>query len=276
MNSNQVASHQSGTTLEVNALQASQQLQRDKQLYGSDHIHLYVDDVEGDWLEEWTWEDDLADYIDAFDHHCQQKNYRLAIETLRAGFDLLKKPENLRRGVEIYSRLVKLLESESEDQLDTNPSILLEEARAELHKLGASSGNNPMRNSDYQKIMMQDLALENMQKVLDKAHNGIIRRTWKFTLFIDDEPASYIFEKKVTVEAINEESAIELGISGTSPNSCYFLTLRQGEETEELFKENPFFSSASPDGFRLIEDYLEKLEQANKERLSAAIDALPE
>ncbi|MEI6369426.1 MAG: hypothetical protein WCO49_06900 [Nostocales cyanobacterium ELA608] len=38
---------------------------------GSDYIHLYVDDIEGDWLENWDWKDDLTDYIDAFYHHCE-------------------------------------------------------------------------------------------------------------------------------------------------------------------------------------------------------------
>jgi hypothetical protein len=51
--------------------EASQELQVDKQNNGSDYIHLYVDDIEGDWLENWDWEDDLTDYIDTFYHHCE-------------------------------------------------------------------------------------------------------------------------------------------------------------------------------------------------------------
>ncbi len=32
---------------------------------------INVDDIEGDWLENWDWEDDLTDYIDTFYHHCE-------------------------------------------------------------------------------------------------------------------------------------------------------------------------------------------------------------
>jgi len=37
-------------------------LQLDKRTDGADYIHLYLDDMEGDWLENWDWEDDLTDY----------------------------------------------------------------------------------------------------------------------------------------------------------------------------------------------------------------------
>ncbi|KHG40603.1 MAG: hypothetical protein HEQ20_28745 [Aphanizomenon flos-aquae KM1D3_PB] len=72
--------NQSTSEVDEKYLEASQQLQLDKQTYGSDYIHLYVDDIEGDWLENWDWEDDLTDYIDAFYHHCQQENYQFAFD----------------------------------------------------------------------------------------------------------------------------------------------------------------------------------------------------
>lgn len=61
-------------------LEASQQLQLDKQNYGANYIHIYLDDIEGDWLESWNWEDDLTDYIDAFYHPCEQENYQFAFD----------------------------------------------------------------------------------------------------------------------------------------------------------------------------------------------------
>jgi hypothetical protein len=97
--------NQSTSEVDEKYLEASQQLQLDKQTYGSDYIHLYVDDIEGDWLENWDWEDDLTDYIDAFYHHCEQGNYQFAFDTLKAGDDLLKKLENHEKRLELYGYL---------------------------------------------------------------------------------------------------------------------------------------------------------------------------
>ncbi|WP_242031163.1 hypothetical protein [Anabaena sp. FACHB-1237] len=49
--------NQSNSEIDWKYLEASQQLQLDKQNYGADYIHIYVDDIEG------SWEDDLTDYI---------------------------------------------------------------------------------------------------------------------------------------------------------------------------------------------------------------------
>ena len=92
-------------------LEASQQLQRDKQNYGSDYIHLYVDDIEGDWLKNWDWEDDLNDYTHAFYHHCQQGNYQFALDTLKAGDDLFNQPENHEKRLELYDYLSEILKN---------------------------------------------------------------------------------------------------------------------------------------------------------------------
>jgi len=35
------------------SLQAAQKLQNDRLTFGLDHVKLYVEDVEGDWLERW-------------------------------------------------------------------------------------------------------------------------------------------------------------------------------------------------------------------------------
>jgi len=292
MNSNRVASHQLAIEAEGKFLQASQQLQQDKQTYGSDHIHRYVDDVEGDWLENWTWEDDLADYIDAFEHHCSQKNYQLAIETLNAGLDLLKKPENLHRGIELYGKLVQLLKMQSVAQLDVNLAGLLEEARERLLELEALPGNNAMESLDFQEsFTMNDLhletndsCLESMQSLLKLVHNGIIRKSWKFELCIDDDPANYIFEKKGVAETIDNEgkvdgkAKVELSLSGLSPSVRYFLTLQYGTNVKQIiFEKNLYFAwSSHKDEFQLIDEYLEKLEKAKYQQMLADIRALPE
>jgi hypothetical protein len=114
-------------------LEASQQLQLDKQNYGSDYIHLYVDDIEGDWLENWDWEDDLTDYIDAFYHHCEQENYQFAFDTLKAGDDLLNQPENHEKCLELYSYLVERLELQYPKQSEINHQEILNLAKYRLH-----------------------------------------------------------------------------------------------------------------------------------------------
>ena len=114
-------------------LEASQQLQLDKQNYGSDYIHLYVDDIEGDWLENWDWEDDLTDYIDAFYHHCEQENYLFAFDTLKAGDDLLNQPENYEKCLELYSYLVERLELQYPKQSEINHQEILNLAKYRLH-----------------------------------------------------------------------------------------------------------------------------------------------
>jgi hypothetical protein len=114
-------------------LEASQQLQLDKQNYGSDYIHLYVDDIEGDWLENWDWEDDLTDYIDAFYHHCEQENYQFAFDTLKAGDDLLNQPENYEKCLELYSYLVERLELQYPKQSEINHQEILNLAKYRLH-----------------------------------------------------------------------------------------------------------------------------------------------
>ncbi|WP_254433056.1 MULTISPECIES: hypothetical protein [unclassified Dolichospermum] len=114
--------NQSTSEVDEKYLEASQQLQLDKQNYGSDYIHLYVDDIEGDWLENWDWEDNLTDYIEAFYHHCEQENYQFAFDTLKAGDDLLKKLENREKCLELYSYLVDL--QNTKEEKERNKEIL--------------------------------------------------------------------------------------------------------------------------------------------------------
>lgn len=104
--------------------EASQQLQLDKQNYGADYIHIYVDDIEGDWLETWDWEHDLTDYIDAFYHHCQQGNYQFAFDILNACDDLLHQTVNHENGLEVYGYLVKNLDQEKEQNIKINEESL--------------------------------------------------------------------------------------------------------------------------------------------------------
>jgi hypothetical protein len=39
------------------SLKAARKMQREKRTYGADHVHLYYEDVEGDWLEKWGEDD---------------------------------------------------------------------------------------------------------------------------------------------------------------------------------------------------------------------------
>ena len=125
--------NQSTSEVDEKYLEASQQLQLDKETYGSDYIHLYVDDIEGDWLENWDWEDDLTDYIDAFYHHCEQENYQFAFDTLKAGDDLLNQPENYEKCLELYSYLVERLELQYPKQSEINHQEILNLAKYRLH-----------------------------------------------------------------------------------------------------------------------------------------------
>lgn len=43
------------------ALQAAQQLQKDRLTFGIDHVNMYVEDVDGDWLERWGEDEEESD-----------------------------------------------------------------------------------------------------------------------------------------------------------------------------------------------------------------------
>lgn len=43
------------------SLQAAQKLQNDRLTFGIDHVNLYVEDVDGDWLERWGEEEEERD-----------------------------------------------------------------------------------------------------------------------------------------------------------------------------------------------------------------------
>jgi hypothetical protein len=48
------------------ALQAVEQLQADRLKWGLNHVDLYVENIDGDWLERWGEEDSL-DSLEPFD-----------------------------------------------------------------------------------------------------------------------------------------------------------------------------------------------------------------
>ncbi|MDY6804359.1 MAG: hypothetical protein SXA11_11200 [Cyanobacteriota bacterium] len=47
------------------SLQAAQKLQNDRLTFGIDHVNLYVEDVDGDWLERWGEEEERDLKLDA-------------------------------------------------------------------------------------------------------------------------------------------------------------------------------------------------------------------
>ena len=59
----------------TNYLEASQELQLDKQTYGSNYIHLYVDNIEENWLANWTWGD-------AFVYNASKGNFKIAFRLI--------------------------------------------------------------------------------------------------------------------------------------------------------------------------------------------------
>ncbi|WP_198126537.1 hypothetical protein [Amazonocrinis nigriterrae] len=133
--------NESSSEVEGKFLQASQQLQADKQTYGSEHIHLYVEDIEGDWLENWDWEDNLADYVDAFYAHCQQKNYLAAYDTLSACDEQLLQPQNYQKRLELYSHLAQIMKAQTsplsidEAQILTRTEFRIWEAESLIQQL---------------------------------------------------------------------------------------------------------------------------------------------
>jgi hypothetical protein len=65
----------------TNYLQSSQQLQLDKQNYEPDYIHLYVDNIEGDWLTNWTWDDSFEsnEWAAAFIYNVSKGKFKVAL-----------------------------------------------------------------------------------------------------------------------------------------------------------------------------------------------------
>lgn len=133
--------NESSSEVEGKFLQLSQQLQADKQTYGSEHIHLYVEDIEGDWLENWDWEDNLADYVDAFYDHCQQKNYLAAYDTLSACDEQLLQPQNYQKRLELYSHLAQIMEaqvsplSQDEARIQIWSAFMIEQTESLIQQL---------------------------------------------------------------------------------------------------------------------------------------------
>lgn len=53
--------NQNQTSKVLQSVENAQKLQEDRIKYGLDHVKLYVEDVEGDWLETWEDEEDLQE-----------------------------------------------------------------------------------------------------------------------------------------------------------------------------------------------------------------------
>ncbi|QYX29841.1 hypothetical protein [Sphaerospermopsis torques-reginae] len=268
--------NQSSYEIDWKYLEASQQLQLDKQNYGADYIHLYVDDIEGDWLENWDWEDDLTDYLDAFYHHCEQGNYQFALDILNACDDLLNQPKNQEKGLEVYGYLVKRLELECAKLPDINNQEILNEAKYRIFILqnngqGENMPEEMIFNMDEQKITR----LEYMKKLFEKIHNGVIRKTWKFE-----------YKYKPDVEASETISGIASAGDFVAKFSIfyyqggmysYYLRIKNGSNTEEEIVRGSLDTFIfSSDEFNLIAEYLEKINQATLQNKLYDIDALPE
>ncbi|MDM3843601.1 MAG: hypothetical protein PT120_17120 [Aphanizomenon gracile PMC649.10] len=267
--------NQSTSEVDWKYLEASQQLQLDKQTYGSDYIHLYVDDIEGDWLENWDWEDDLTDYIDAFYHHCEQGNYQFAFDTLKAGDDLLNQPENHEKCLELYSYLVETLELQDSKQSEINHQEILNLAKQRIFILrNNGKGENMQEEKMINIIDPAGSRLGYIRKSLDKVHNGVIRRTWGIEVSVSEDDLCHSFSQEA--KASSGDFVVTFGIWYNIPVQGYFLTIKQGSETITEIKEFSETSTFSIDEHDLVEEFLKKIEGATWQTKSLDLDALPE
>ena len=266
--------NQSTSEVDWKYLEASQHLQLDKQTYGSDYIHLYVDDIEGDWLENWDWEDDLTDYIDAFYHHCEQGNYQFALDTLKAGDDLLNQPENYQKGLEVYGYLVERLELECVKQAHINNPDILNEAKQRISILqNNGKGENMQEEKIINIIDPVGSRLGYMKKLLDKVHNGVIRKTWKVEYCTRDDETQTSYSKQA--RATSGNFIVDFGIWYDIELGGYFLSKTDASEQENI-NEDSYSSTFSIEERDLIIEYLKKIEAANWQAKSMDLDALPE
>ncbi|MFO5527276.1 MAG: hypothetical protein ACLBM1_05490 [Cuspidothrix sp.] len=267
--------NQSSFEIDWKYLEASQQLQLDKQNYGADYIHLYVDDIEGDWLENWDWEDDLTDYIDAFYRHCEQGNYQFAFDTLKACDDLLNQPENYEKGLEVYGYLIESLELECSKQTDINNQEILNEAKQRIFRLQNNGKGENMQEEKMMNITVTEGSrLGYMRKSLDKIHNGVIRRTWYIECSLSEDDLYNSFSQEA--KASSGDFVVTFGIWYNIPVQGYFLNIKQGSETITEIKEFSESSTFSIDEHDLVEEFLKKIEGAAWQAKSIDLDALPE
>lgn len=167
---------------------AVQQLQEDKETYGLDHIHHYVQDVEGDWLENWDWEDDFNDYLEAFEIHLENQNYHLALETLNAGFEYLMQPTYKQLGIECYQRLISRLDLQTQAQSRSNSddaySLLTVQAKQKLLNLMIGYDNAAALNSPLDTQAMngssENPRMQFIRQLLCKVEEGIFCGRWQF------------------------------------------------------------------------------------------------
>ncbi|MBO1049303.1 MAG: hypothetical protein HEQ10_16930 [Dolichospermum sp. DEX182a] len=258
-------------------LEVSQQLQLDKQTYGSDYIHLYVDDIEGDWLKNWDWEDDLTDYIDAFYHHCEQENYQFALDTLKAGDDLLNQPDNYEKSLELYSYLVERVELQDPKQSEINYQEILDLAKQRILVLqNKGKGENMSEQMIFKMNEEKITRLEYIQKLLEKIYNGVIRKTWKFQGKFTREGAVY----NLRGIASAGDYVVEFGVYQYFDDFIdYYLNIKSGSNPEEEIvneRENYNNPNFSYQEFNLIKEYLEKIEKASWQVKLSDLDALPE
>ena len=272
--------NQSTSEVDEKYLEASQQLQLDKQTYGSDYIHLYVDNIEGDWLENWDWEDDLTDYIDAFYHHCEQGNFQFALDTLKACDDLWNQPENHEKCLELYSYLVERLELQNTKQPEINHQEILNLAKQQILVLQNNEQGENMSEQMIFKMNEEKITrLEYIQKLLEKIYNGVIRKTWKFQDKFRRESSPYVYNLRGMASA--GDCVVEFGVSQYFDNFNYYLNKKSASNPEEeIVNESHYYecdnSNYSYQEFKLIQEYLEKIEKASWQVKLSDLDALPE
>ncbi|AUT02046.1 hypothetical protein CLI64_17565 [Nostoc sp. CENA543] len=278
--------NQSSSEVDADYLAASQQLQLDKQNYGADYIHLYVDDIDGDWLENWDWEEDLVDYIEAFYHHCEQENYQFAFDTLNSCDDILNQPENHEKCLELYSYLIQKLESlEIAKQAEINNQDILAQAKQSVLNLKNNRSRENMSEEITFPINERKITrIEYIRKLLEKIHNGVIRKTWKFQNEFIRQDSEHYYNLKAT--AYIADFLVKVEVWETFDAASYYLIIKNGVNPEEKIVHERYDNCEFDRGWsnpnfnyeelKLIKEYLEKIEQANWQSKFSDLDALPE
>ena len=121
--------------------------------------------------------------------------------------------------------------------------------------------------------------LEYIQKLLEKIYNGVIRKTWKFQDKFRRESSPYVYNLRGMASA--GDCVVEFGVSQDFDNFNYYLNIKSASNPEEeIVNESHYYecdnSNYSYQEFKLIQEYLEKIEKASWQVKLSDLDALPE
>ncbi len=153
----------------VQLLESSRQLQQDILTRGLDAAYLYVDDVEGDWLENWDEdEEDLKNETDG--NFAGEKFEKTTLDFLNSDDPVVVKVRDKLKEkslVEIAAELEKclMLPEEGDDRLFAVQKLLVSSVSAG----SKTRGNN---DEDEDEIEMLELAEDLLEKLVEFLKRG--------------------------------------------------------------------------------------------------------